>query len=66
VVKQFAIDTNILVYALGLEAVSADADAGCTHLLSEDMMDGFIWRGCCVSNPFAAAAHPDIAARLAR
>lgn len=31
------------------------AEAGCTLLLSEDMADGFTWRGTAVVNPFAAA-----------
>ncbi|HEV2363890.1 MAG TPA: hypothetical protein VGS12_06785 [Caulobacteraceae bacterium] len=31
--------------------------AGCTLLLSEDMQDGFAWRGLTIANPFAAALH---------
>ncbi len=30
------------------------AQAGCRLLLSEDMQDGFIWRGVEIRNPFAA------------
>lgn len=30
------------------------AQAGCRLLLSEDMQDGFIWRGVAIRNPFAA------------
>jgi predicted nucleic acid-binding protein len=30
------------------------AQAGCRLLLSEDMQDGFTWRGVTVRNPFAA------------
>jgi predicted nucleic acid-binding protein len=46
--------------------LAAAADAGCAHLLTEDMAEGFVWRGCRASNPFAAAVHPDIAAMLPR
>ena len=31
--------------------LSAAADTGCTMLLSEDMQDGFVWRGATVSKP---------------
>jgi predicted nucleic acid-binding protein len=34
------------------------ADAGCRLLLSEDMHDGFTWRGVTVTNPFAGQRHP--------
>jgi predicted nucleic acid-binding protein len=33
------------------------ADAGCSLLLSEDMQDGFAWRGVTVVNPFAVKIH---------
>lgn len=33
------------------------ADAGCSLLLSEDMQDGFTWRGVTVVNPFAEKMH---------
>ena len=32
------------------------AQAGCRFLLSEDMHDGFTWRGTTIRNPFAAVA----------
>lgn len=38
--------------------VSAAADANCRLLLSEDLQDGFTWRGVSVTNPFADALHP--------
>ncbi|PWC42804.1 PIN domain-containing protein [Azospirillum sp. TSO22-1] len=38
--------------------VSAAAEAGCRLLLSEDMQDGFTWRGLTVVNPFSAKPHP--------
>ena len=37
------------------------AEAGCGLLLTEDLQDGFIWRGLTVSNPFAAQVHPLLA-----
>lgn len=38
--------------------VCAAAEAGCQMLLSEDMQDGFVWRGVTIVNPFAKAKHP--------
>ena len=40
------------------------AGAGCRLLLSEDMQDGFVWKGCTVANPFAAPLHPLLADAL--
>ena len=34
------------------------AEDGCRLLLSEDMQDGFAWRGVTIINPFAIAPHP--------
>jgi predicted nucleic acid-binding protein len=34
-------------------------------LLSEDLQDGFTWRGVTVANPFGAAKRPLLAAMLA-
>ena len=52
-----------LVAAHGLDIwdaliVNAAADANCRLLLSEDMADGFVWRGVTVANPFAPEPHP--------
>ena len=44
--------------------VSVAADAGCRLLLSEDMHDGFVWRGLTIVNPFAAERHPLLEAAL--
>jgi predicted nucleic acid-binding protein len=33
------------------------ADAGCRLLLSEDLQDGFSWRGVTVTNPFSPKRH---------
>lgn len=38
--------------------LSAAADARCRLLLSEDLQDGFTWRGVTVANPFAPSRHP--------
>lgn len=38
--------------------VAAAAEAGCRLLLSEDMQDGFTWRGLTITNPFAVPLHP--------
>ena len=37
--------------------LSAAAEAGCRLLLSEDMQEGFTWRGVTIVNPFAVAKH---------
>ena len=37
------------------------ASAGCSLLLSEDMQDGFAWRGVTVINPFAVKLHKRLA-----
>jgi predicted nucleic acid-binding protein len=38
--------------------LAAAAEAECRLLLSEDLQDGFTWRGVTVTNPFAASVHP--------
>lgn len=38
--------------------LSCAAEADCRALLSEDMQDGFTWRGVTVIDPFAAQPHP--------
>lgn len=38
--------------------LSAAADARCRLFLSEDLQDGFTWRGVTVANPFGASRHP--------
>jgi predicted nucleic acid-binding protein len=42
--------------------MSVAAEAGCRLLLSEDLQNGFTWRGVTVANPFAAKKHPLLAA----
>jgi predicted nucleic acid-binding protein len=45
--------------------LSASAAAGCRLLLSEDMQEGFTWRGISVTNPFSTGKHPLLAGLLA-
>lgn len=45
--------------------LNAAAQAGCDLLLSEDMHDGFVWRGVTVANPFKPELHPLLASALA-
>ena len=44
--------------------LEAAADAGCRLLLSEDMQDGFVYRGMTVANPFAERLHPLLTSML--
>lgn len=44
--------------------LSAAADARCRLLLSEDLQDGFTWRGVTVTNPFSPSVHPLLGAML--
>jgi predicted nucleic acid-binding protein len=45
--------------------INVAASAGCSLLLSEDMQDGFAWRGVTVVNPFAKKLHKRLARVLA-
>jgi predicted nucleic acid-binding protein len=44
--------------------LAAAAEAGCRLLLTEDLQEGFTWRGVTVTNPFAASLHPLLVALL--
>jgi predicted nucleic acid-binding protein len=44
--------------------LAASAEAECRLLLSEDLQEGFTWRGVTVTNPFAPRLHPLLAALL--
>lgn len=57
-----AADHGFAVWDAVILAVSAEA--GCRLLLSEDMHEGFTWRGVTIVNPFAAARHPLLTAAL--
>jgi predicted nucleic acid-binding protein len=45
--------------------LSAAAEAGCRLLLSEDLQEGFTWKGVTVTNPFATRRHELLTALLA-
>jgi len=45
--------------------LSAGAEAGCRLLLSEDLQEGFTWRGITVTHPFSTPQHELLAALLA-
>ena len=44
--------------------LAASAEAECRLLLSEDLQEGFTWRGLTVTNPFAPTTHPLLTALL--
>jgi len=46
------------------DSVVLAASAECRLLLSEDLQEGFTWRGVTVTNPFAPTLHPLLAALL--
>ena len=45
--------------------MSVAAESGCRLLLSEDLQNGFTWRGVTVANPFVAEQHPLLTSLLA-
>jgi predicted nucleic acid-binding protein len=44
--------------------LSAAAESGCRLLLTEDMQEGFTWKGVTVTNPFAPSKHELLRALL--
>ena len=46
------------------DVAAASAEAECRLLLSEDLEEGFTWRGVTVTNPFAPTLHPLLASLL--
>ncbi len=44
--------------------MAASAEGECRLLLSEDLKEGFTWRGVTVTNPFAPTLHPLLAVLL--
>jgi predicted nucleic acid-binding protein len=44
--------------------LSAAAESGCQLLLSQDLHEGFTWRGVTVTDPFSSAIHPLLARLL--
>lgn len=45
--------------------LSVAAEAGCEVLISEDLQEGFVWRGVTVVDPFAEPHHPMLASLIA-
>lgn len=69
-------DAELLADALRLTAdhrlqvfdaliLAGAARAGCELMLTEDLHDGFVWRGVTVANPFGPAPDPRLARLLA-
>lgn len=58
-----AADHRLSIWDAIIMAVAAEA--GCRLLLSEDLQEGFTWRGVTVVNPFAETPHPLLSAALA-
>ncbi|MFP5228502.1 MAG: PIN domain-containing protein [Acidobacteriota bacterium] len=46
--------------------LSAASEADCQLLLSEDMQQGFVWRGVTIVNPFSKMPHPLLRALFSR
>jgi predicted nucleic acid-binding protein len=57
-----ATDHGLTIWDSVVLAASAEAD--CRLLLSEDLQDGFTWRGVTVINPFTVTPHPLLASLL--
>jgi predicted nucleic acid-binding protein len=45
--------------------LSVAAESRCRMVLSEDLQEGFTWRGVTVVNPYASSPHPLLAAVIA-
>jgi predicted nucleic acid-binding protein len=59
---ELAVQHKLRIWDAVILAAAAEAD--CRLLLSEDLGDGFTWRGVTVVNPFAAKKHELLAALL--
>jgi predicted nucleic acid-binding protein len=58
-----AADHRLSIWDAVVLAVAAEA--GCRAVLSEDMQQGFTWRGLTVVDPFSPTPHPLLSALLA-
>ena len=58
--RDLACDHGLTIWDSVVLAASAEAE--CRLLLSEDLQEGFTWRGVTVTNPFAPTLHPLLAA----
>ena len=59
---RLATEHNLQIWDALILVVSATA--GCRALLSEDMQNGFVYRGVTVANPFAERIHPLLASLM--
>lgn len=59
-----AADHGLSIWDALIMAVAAEGR--CRLLLSEDLQQGFTWRGVTVTNPFAEAPHPLLGTLLGR
>ena len=50
--------TDHLLFIWDAVILSAAAESACRLLLSQDMQEGFTWRGVTVTNPFLSTRHP--------
>lgn len=51
-----AVDHRLVIWDAVM--LSAAAESRCQLLLSQDLQEGFTWRGVTVTNPFSSARHP--------
>ena len=56
------VDHNLQIWDALILAITAENR--CRILLSEDMQDGFTWRGVTVVNPYRIPSHPLLASQL--
>jgi len=56
--------TDHLLFIWDAVILSAAAESACRLLLSQDMQEGFTWRGVTVTNPFLSTRHPLLAELL--
>jgi predicted nucleic acid-binding protein len=56
------VDHNLQIWDALIMSVAAEQK--CRLLLSEDLQDGFTWRGVTVANPFSETKHPLLRAAM--
>lgn len=58
IVGAFELATNHKLSVWDGIVLASAADSGCRFLLTEDLQEGFTWRGVTVANPFSKSPHP--------
>lgn len=58
----FVVDHSLQIWDALILSVTAEQK--CRLLLSEDLQDGFTWRGVTVANPFTKKKHPLLGAAM--